>query len=211
VYYRHLADRSRQEDLQRSLAPVLEDLFVLARRRCDAGEPAVDEHRALLLALGVAVMRSDPGRLAGDRVAGMSVRYLGLRLRGRQDLAQHFVISAALAVAGGDNLADAIGLFKELDDADGGSGFSFVDLLADRAGVELALAATGSRAREVQALLAGRPGEGAIMPPIDDLPEGLMAMAFRARYRDLDDARFGAVKREIDTRIAVLPLHSGAR
>ena len=41
-------------------------------------------------------------------------------------------LSAAIAAAGGGVLADTIGVFKELDDSRGGSGFSFIDLLADR-------------------------------------------------------------------------------
>ena len=34
-----------------------------------------------------------------------------------------------------------------------------------------------------------------------------MEIEFMQRYRDLDDARYGYVKKEIDTRIALLPLH----
>jgi hypothetical protein len=45
------------------------------------------------------------------------------------------------------------------------------------------------------------------MPPINQLPEGLMELEFKQRYRDLDDARYANVKREIDTRIARLPIH----
>jgi hypothetical protein len=56
-----------------------------------------------------------------------------------------------------------------------------------------------------------RPGlrESDFMPALAELPEGLMEMEFRQRYSDLDDARYGNVKREIDTRIALLPLHRG--
>ena len=111
-------------------------------------------------------------------------------------------------MAGGSVLANAIGAYKELDDSRGGSGFSFPDLLADRAGVELAEAATGSAAANMQRLMA-EDGlkESDFMPLLDDLPEGLMEMEFRQRYSDLDDARYGHVKREINSRIALLPLH----
>ena len=117
-------------------------------------------------------------------------------------------MSAAIAAAGGSVLADAIGAYKELDDSRGGSGFSFADLLADRAGVEFAVAATGPSAESVQRAMAqGTPQESLFMPRLDDMPEGLMEMAFRQRYSDLDDARYAHVKREIETRIAVLPLY----
>src|SRR5439155_12630756 len=61
-------------------------------------------------------------------------------MRGRRDLAQHFVVSCALVAVVGESLAEAAGLFKEQQDArPGGSGFSFVDLNADLAGVALAM------------------------------------------------------------------------
>jgi len=134
--------------------------------------------------------------------------YVRWTLAGRNDLAQHFAISSAIAVAGGSVLADAIGAYKELDDSRGGSGFSFADLLADRAGVELAEAATGSAAQSVQRLMA-KDGlqESDFMPSLDNLPEGLMEMQFRQGFGDLDDARYGDVKREINTRLALLPLY----
>ena len=49
--------------------------------------------------------------------------------------------------------------------------------------------------------------ESDFMPSMRDLPEGIMEIEFMQRYRDLDDARYGYVKKEIDTRIALLPLH----
>ena len=129
-------------------------------------------------------------------------------MRGRGDLAQHFGISAAIAAAGGGVLADSIGVFKELDDSRGGSGFSFPDLLADRAGVRLSTAALGAEARRIQRAMASDAlSETDFMPPIDALPEGLMEMEFKQRYRDLDDARYGFVKNDIEQRLALLPIY----
>jgi uncharacterized protein YfiM (DUF2279 family) len=192
-----------------SLSTLLEALFDTARRRSGDGD-AVEENRALLLVLGTVLNRSSMHRLVGGDPADLlpGHYYVHWTLYGRNDLAQHFGISAAITVAGGSVLADSIGAYKELDDSRGGSGFSFADLLADRAGVELALAATGARAESVQQALAD---EGLVepdfIPSLSDLPEGLMEMEFRQRYRDLDDARYGHIKREIDTRIALLPIH----
>ncbi len=67
-------------------------------------------------------------------------------LHGRHDLPRHFMGSAAIAVSGGGALSQAIGLFKEIDDSRGGSGFSFVDLLADRVGTRFGSLAVASRA-----------------------------------------------------------------
>jgi len=86
-------------------------------------------------------------------------------------LAQHFLISAGIAAAGGSRLADAVGLFKELDDSRSGSGFSFTDLAADRAGVRFAESATGPNAARLQGLLADKAEESLFMPRVRDLPE----------------------------------------
>ena len=43
------------------------------------------------------------------------------------------------------------------------------------------------------------------------LPEGLMEMEFKSRYRDLDNAAYGHVKREIETRIALCPIYRRVR
>lgn len=62
-----------------------------------------------------------------------------IRLEQRVDLAKHWSLSAALAATLGTDAARAMGEWKELDDSlPDGSGFSFVDLAADRSGVHLA-------------------------------------------------------------------------
>ena len=67
------------------------------------------------------------------------------QLRGRPDSARHFWVSAAVTALVGDVVSDAAGLLKEeLDAGEGGSGFSFGDLMADRAGTEFARAATAT-------------------------------------------------------------------
>ena len=209
AYYRELSALSRGVGSSASLSRLLGSLFALADRRSVGGDAAA-ENRSLLLVLGTVLNRSSMHRLVGGSPDDLGPMHYYVRwtLAGRNDLAQHFAISSAIAVAGGSVLADAIGAYKELDDSRGGSGFSFADLLADRAGVELAEAATGSAAQSVQRLMA-EDGlqESDFMPSLDDLPEGLMEMQFRQGYGDLDDARYGDVKREINTRLALLPLH----
>jgi uncharacterized protein YfiM (DUF2279 family) len=209
VYYRELASVSRRVGPSASMSILLEALFDLALHRSGDGE-AVAENRALLLVVGTVLNRSSMHRLVGGDPADLAPGHYYVRwtLYGRNDLAQHFGISAAIAVAGGSVLADSIGAYKELDDSRGGSGFSFPDLLADRAGVELAVLATGPDAEHVQQILAADGlEERDFIPSLSDLPEGLMEMEFNRRYRDLDDARYGHIKREIDTRVALLPIH----
>jgi uncharacterized protein YfiM (DUF2279 family) len=212
AYYRELAAVSRRAGRQASLSTLLGGLFELAGTRSADGDAAA-EHRALLLVVGTVLNRSSLHRLVGGDPADLDPGHYYVRwtLAGRNDLAQHFAVSAAIAAAGGSVLADAIGAYKELDDSRGGSGFSFADLLADRAGVEFAVAATGPSAGSLQRAMAKRElQESLFMPRLDELPEGLMEMEFRHRYSDLDDARYAHVKRELETRIAMLPLYRGS-
>ncbi len=209
AYYRELARVSRAAGASAPLERLLQPLFALARKR-SAVTDAAAENRALLLVVGTVLNRSSMHRLVGGDPADLLPThwYVKWTLDGRNDLAQHFCISAAIAVAGGGVLADAMGVFKELDDSRGGSGFSFADLLADRSGVELAAAATGTRATDIQSRMgAADLVQAQFMPPIDQLPEGLMEMEFKQRYRDLDDVRYASVKQEVESRIAALPLY----
>ncbi|MBW1767294.1 MAG: hypothetical protein JRJ65_09625 [Deltaproteobacteria bacterium] len=126
-----------------------------------------------------------------------------LTLRGRQDLALHFLVSAAIAVSAGGGMADFMGLFKEMDDSRGGSGFSFADLAADRAGVKFANAGTGSSfsANLLQQQMSGQLKEGDFMPRVDHLPEGIMELELKKKYKDLDSATYRIVDEEIERRI----------
>jgi hypothetical protein len=207
-YYTAIAALSRTLPSGASLADLLAPLFAKARARSSVGEDPAAENRALLIALGMAAQGRSPSRLiAGSGGAVPSVRRLGVKLRGRGDLAQHFTISAALAVSGGSELADVIGVFKELSDSQGGSGFSFADLLADRAGVVFAEQTTGPSAARLQRALAGQIEESLFMPHIDRLPEGLQELEFRSRYEDLDTETYTLVQREIERRIGNLALY----
>jgi hypothetical protein len=208
AYYTTLERVSRTLPAGASLVQVLNPLFVEAARRSKNGVRAQDEHRALLLALGMAFRHSNPNRLTIDGEAPVAiVRGLPVTLAGRHDLAQHFVISAALAAGGGSRLADAMGVFKELSDSRGGSGFSFPDLLADRSGVVFAEQATGPAAPRIQRMLAQADDESLFMPPIDQLPEGLQDPEFRRRYEDLDTQAYNRVRGEVEQRIVGLALY----
>jgi len=211
AYDREIKKQSESLAGKVSVSRMLQPLFLLAMQRSANGADAAAENRALFLALGTAVSGSSIASVVGDPAVGLPTRprRLSLTLRGRGDLAKHFAISAALAAVGGRSLADAVGVFKELDDSRGGSGFSFADLLADRAGAQLATVALGEGAAQIQRRLAGRLRESDFMPSIDQLPEGLIEMQFRSRYKDLDDPAYGRVKREIESRIAMCRVYRG--
>lgn len=209
-YYTEIARLS--QNLPRStvsLDQLLRPLFALAEKRSGQNREPVPENRALLLALGLAVSGSDIRTLVGER-DGADIQPplpLKLTLGGRSDLSSHFAISAAITAAGGSALADNVGVFKEVDDSRGGSGFSFADLLADRAGVSLAETALGPQATALQHYMTNDSGEAGYMPAFDHLPEGLMALEFKARYEDLDSATYALINKEIEYRIRSCTIH----
>ena len=129
-------------------------------------------------------------------------------LRGRDDLSKHFALSALIAAAAGAPLAQLAGLFKELDDARHGSGFSFADLAADRAGTKLGQ--TASVSIESGRLLLARIGrsftEDDMMPTIDGLPEGLPQAEFTRLFGGVGAPAYKEMVAEIDRRVATLAL-----
>jgi hypothetical protein len=189
----------------RDLAPLLGEVFALARQRSQAGDP-VAENRAALTALAERVTGTRLVTVGGVEQAR---RGGGIRLAGRTDFAQHFALSAFMAATGGEGLADAAGLYKELRDAREGSGFSFNDLAADRAGSRLGEAASRSRssAEAVQAKLAGVASAQAFFPRVDDLPEFMNQAEFVRRYGGVGAPAYEAMAEKIEARIAGLPLY----
>lgn len=189
----------------RDLAPLLGEVFALARQRSRAGDP-VAENRAALTALAERVTGTRLVTAGGvEQVRGGG----GIRLAGRTDFAQHFALSAFMAATGGEGLADAAGLYKELRDAREGSGFSFNDLASDRAGSRLGEAATasGGSARRIQAALAGVKAAGPFFPRVDDLPEFMPQAEFERRFGGVGEPAYQAMAEKIEARIAALELY----
>ncbi|HNQ04982.1 MAG TPA: hypothetical protein PKH69_10250 [Thiobacillaceae bacterium] len=200
--YRHHLTGQRE----REFTPLLGRAFSLAVARSRRGDP-VRENRAALTALAERVLGTrltSVGGVSRARQAGG-----GVRLDGRADFAQHFALSAFLAATGGTDFSDAAGLYKELRDARQGSGFSFNDLAADRAGSRLGNAATRSArdARRIQTALAGTTHAGAFFPRVDDLPQFMPQREFEGRFGGIDTPAYQAMLERIDSRISSLPLY----
>ena len=128
-----------------------------------------------------------------------------ITLYGRHDLSQHYWVSAALAVLSDDTRSMTVGIAKELmDSTPGGSGFSFVDLAADRAGTLFTVAATRDQgsARAMQARIRGGVAIEDFMPDPLDLPEGLSREEFQTKYGGLGGERTKKVVEEVRRRLA---------
>lgn len=167
------------------------------------------DNRAVFVALALQVAGLD-GNALGDAREGI-FRRCGtvareIMLQGRVDLAMHWTVSAALASALGTDVSLSLGVWKEISDSgEGGSGFSLVDLAADRSGVFCAqrgadpVSASGLR----QWLLLA--DESDLLPVSAlALAEGMSEQEFRTRYASTESSEFEATVQRIDRQLAVL-------
>ena len=150
AYQERLAQWSRDAGSARgaSLAEVLRPLMQVAAERARSGD-AQAESRALIAVVTFYVNGKGLAAIVPEAKDWAQPVPRKVTLNGRTDSPQHFTISAALAAHAGSPLSDAIGLYREVDDSRRGSGFSFNDLAADRAGTrfgELATRSAGERA-----------------------------------------------------------------
>lgn len=196
---------ARNADRRVSLATLMPPLFALARQRTESGQSAERENRSALLAL---VLVANPGALNELVPASRHwapVRPMQVLLRGRSDTPLHFLVSAVLAAEGGGPLSDAIGVYKEVSDSRGGSGFSFNDLAADRAGTRLGLRARRD-ALALQQRLAQPLADADLLPDVGDLPEDMPERVFRQRFGGLDAPAYREMLARIEQRLDQLPL-----
>ena len=213
-YLRYIAGRDLT--LSKHPMPLIEYLregMARAREQSTTPEEAVMHNKAVILALATLVGHHRVGNLVGN-IQPRADKALKPRapsiLKQRNDLARHFIISAALELLSEQGMSLAIGEFKELmDRGAGGSGYSFVDLAADMAGAEFAKTATNPNdAMRIQNDIARVQSDSDIMPDISGLPEGLSKQVFTQRYGQVDSQRYISEVDEIKRRISAIPLYS---
>ena len=194
------------------LGAAVEVAFARARERSGTGPPVL-ENRAALLALGLLLghrrLEGLVGPVMDERDWRRAAPLAGTTLRGRDDWTKHFFVSAALTVLSAQAPSDAIGIFKEELDAGGGSGFSFGDLLADRAGTTFALLATrdAAAARALQAHLAAGFRVDDFFPEAADLPEDIQAPELETRYGGVGGRLFRQYAAEVERRLWSCPAY----
>jgi uncharacterized protein YfiM (DUF2279 family) len=167
-------------------------------------------NRAAIFALGVIlgehrVVRVGKRKIDPGRIKEAQTLRRRITLNGRQDLSQHFWVSAALTILSNEKHSMTVGITKELmDAAPGGSGFSFVDLTADRASILFAVAST--RNAESASAMQLRIQSGVKMadfyPDVRDLPEGISRDDFLKDYGGLNGVETHEVVKEIQRRLA---------
>jgi hypothetical protein len=178
----------------------------------EQGSPAIEANRAAVLALGIALGHAHVETLIGrfmDESTRIALRkaFAGTTVRQRDDWPKHFFVSAALTVIAAGNISDASGLLKEEKDSAGGSGFSFGDLLADRAGTTFAEVATRDEAsaRALQMRVAQGFRVDDFFPEAKDLPEGIQEAELQTSYGGVGGKGYSRLTAEIERRIASCP------
>ncbi len=210
VYQRKLNDvlRTHNRRTRLSLADLLKPLFQLASQR-STPETAIEENRAIIYIVSAYVNSRELFKFLSYDRRRRPIIYR-VYLYGRTDLAQHFMALAAITSSGSTYLAHLLGLEKEIFDSKKGSGFSFVDLAADRAGMYFGKMATSSseNALKFQKAMAEIENYRAFMPEARDLPERMDEKEFKARFQSVYSPTYQSVLRKIDARIKASPLYA---
>lgn len=183
-----------------SLARLLPPLFAQARQRVAAGADPVQENRAAILALTFYANRQGLSAIVPAARHWKSALPRTVTLGGRSDLPLHFLVSAAIAAESGGPLANTVGLYKEVADSQGGSGFSFIDLAADRAGTRFGERAVRDALR-LQSRLADGVVERDLLPDVSDLPEYLSEKQFQQRFGEVGSPPYRKFMKDIETRL----------
>ncbi len=192
---------------QGSTVPLVQVIAPLFAHANALGKNAAEENRAALTAVAAYLSGISLTRLLeGDSKSIRRAPRVLLSLHERRDFAEHFMISAALTVNGSSRMANAIGLIKEEEDATKGSGFSFTDLAANRAGVRLGEQATAETAARVQQQLATARSDADLLPDFRNLPEFMPQAEFERRFGPVGSPRYQKIIDRIDARLAAHPL-----
>ena len=193
-----------------SLAELLKPLFTLAYQRSNL-ESAIEENKLAIITINNYVNRKETKKFLSLPLATLNTdkRYPTFLYK-RIDLAQHFIGSAAITASMNDQVSKAAGEEKELSDAQGGSGFSFVDLAADKAGTRFGEMATSSpeNARKLQKKISEIKDYTDFMPDPSDLPEHMDNTEFKQRFESVDSVVYQELSKQIDERIVATPIYS---
>jgi uncharacterized protein YfiM (DUF2279 family) len=192
-----------------SLSDLLQPLFKSAYHR-STRKTAKVENRALLIAISTYVNKHEIQTFLPFDISPETKQQYPASLYKRTDMAKHFIASAVLAATGARTLATLLGQEKELNDAREGSGFSFIDLAGDKAGLRFGLRAAArskNKARRLQLDMSKAKDYSAFMPNVSDLPENLSENDFKRDFESIYSAKYQNMLKKIDQRIAALIIH----
>jgi hypothetical protein len=209
IYQQKLVEivNSHDPNWRLSLAELLQPLFAIAYQRSTEAT-AIDENKSVIITVNEYVNKAETDRFIAPSTITANKQYPTFLYK-RIDLAQHFIGSAAIVLSANEQVAKVIGEEKELSDAKIGSGFSFIDLAADRAGTLFGKIATATpeKARKLQKTMSTVTDYSAFMPNVLDLPEHMNDAEFKRRFQAINSPAYQEVSKTIDSRIAEIPLY----
>lgn len=180
--------------------------------------PPEHRARAILLALAISFDQSDMLRKSvmtarfwqsyeSDDERKERLKVIGKpTMNNRQDTATHFFIGAGLTALTSPSASEASCILKEVADANGGSGFSFIDLGADLAGIIYAQELI--TANEIPKHYVEEFKIITFVPPFSDLREGIMIEELSEDFSVDSKRRFKAEVEKIRQRILGLPIYN---
>ena len=196
-----------------SLNTFLVPMFTAANEKSKSGSDPIAENRTLFQTLAIYVNHEDISQLLGETLAKemQPAKYIEVRLKRRQDLAQHLVSIAAITASTGADFAQLLSTTKEAYDARYRSGFSFSDLTANTVGVYLASYSTQDPATaiEMQKRLATLQTESDYMPEVGDNRDGISESDFAAIYSDRNSPEYQRRLADIQALIKTRALFQG--
>jgi hypothetical protein len=205
-----LAVVSESPDKQPEFGECFETAFSLARVRSMDGKDPIIENRAAIFSLGILLGHPRVEEFLGPvhiSYGNYTARRMLSRVavRNRSDWTKHFCVAAAIALLSDEIVSDAASVLKEeLDSDTGGSGFSFSDLIASRAGTTFALQATyderAARAMQDRIVCGFRVDD--FFPPAADLPEGITDTELQSHYGGVGGEGYNRMMEIIEQRIA---------
>lgn len=207
LHYHHFLNK---QNLGHTSATIpLSELLILIMQetaRHPSQENIREEFRAAILVAAFHVVQFPLRLVIPEAASWPDPVHIKVTLDGRNDLAMHFMASAAITAYADTTLSDAIGLYKELEDSRSGSGFSFNDLIADRAGTRFAEKAIASQdsARRMRNIILAGIRDTDLIPHWTDLPEHLSETTFKARFGSTDSPQYHNMMNQIEQRIAAL-------
>jgi len=212
AYHNHLANLTTSTTHEKnSVLALIQGIFAFAQKNSITSNNPILENKVALQVLSLYAIRHRLNRILKPeyRKFVKVPNQTRLLFHNRSDLPKHFFVSAAITVSTGEKFAKLVGLAKEIDDSDGGSGFSFSDLAADKAGVKFGESATASSREAIrfQEKILQIRTEKELFPSISNLPEGIMELEFKNKYKDLDSEAYKLINAEIDKRLNLCRLY----
>ena len=188
-----------------SLSEILPPLLSLAAKRSETGN-ALEENRAVILVVTFYTLGRSLKSVTPDAATWPEPVKRVVTVSGRDDFAKHFMVSATIAAYADTMLSNVVGLYKEIQDSRTGSGFSFNDIAADRAGTKFGEKAVASEdlAQQLQRRAVSGLTDSDLMPHWSDLPEFMSEVEFKRRFGGVGAPAYKQMMQKIDQRVSIL-------